>query len=515
MKRFHLSILVCLLLVTVSGIFYYKAKVLQYPLLPISEVEVWTVEAKVDFTANADSSVKATLRLPDYTPNFSTLDESFISRGYGLTTQTVDDFRTAIWTQRRPAPEAQTLYYRTQVIRDNRPVSEQAFPGAAEPPELDPPLQSAAEALLADIRSRSADIDSFSTLLVQEVNRSEPSENVAAFLTRTATPLERTQLIIDLLAGARIPARMVHGFSLAERSQNMHAIPWLEYHNSREWVAINATTGEHGFPPDFLVWWTGNEASPLKLERAQEGRVNWSVSSSYLDAMTAATQAAEKKDMGGMLSFSLHGLPVDIQNTYRILLLLPLGTLLIVFLRNVIGLHTFGTFMPVLIALSFRKTQLLHGIALFSIVVALGLLLRFYLEHLKLLLVPRLAAVVTIVVMLMTLLAVLSHRLDIQAGLSLGLFPIVILAMTIERMSLVWEEHGAADAIQQGVGSLIVAAICYLLLINRYVEHVFFVFPELILGVLALLLLLGRYTGYRFSELFRFSALSGPSGDGR
>jgi hypothetical protein len=294
---------------------------------------------------------------------------------------------------------------------------------------------------------------------------------------------------------------------LADRSQHQNAIPWLQFHNTREWVALNPTTGERGFPEDFLVWWVGDSASPLTLDRARQGKVTWSTSSNYLDAMTAASQAAAQKHTDSLLSFSLQELPIDVQNTYRILLLLPLGTLLIVFLRNVIGLRTFGTFMPVLIALSFRETQLVHGVIMFCTIVALGLVLRFYLEHLKLLLVPRLAAVVTIVVVLMTLLAVFSHQLDIQAGLSLGLFPIVVLAMTIERMSLVWEEHGPADAIQQGAGSLVVAAVCYLLLVNRYIEHLFFVFPELILVVLALLLALGRYTGYRLSELFRFSSL--------
>ena len=40
------------------------------------------------------------------------------------------------------------------------------------------------------------------------------------------------------------------------------------------------------------------------------------------------------------------------------------------------------------------------------------------------------------------------------------------------------------------------------------VEHFIFVFPESLLLVLALALLLGRYTGYRVTELLRFRALS-------
>ena len=43
----------------------------------------------------------------------------------------------------------------------------------------------------------------------------------------------------------------------------------------------------------------------------------------------------------------------------------------------------------------------------------------------------------------------------------------------------------------------------------RYVEHLVFVFPELLLILLAAALLLGRYSGYRLLELQRFKALAG------
>jgi len=41
-------------------------------------------------------------------------------------------------------------------------------------------------------------------------------------------------------------------------------------------------------------------------------------------------------------------------------------------------------------------------------------------------------------------------------------------------------------------------------------KHLFFVFPELLLWVLAICLLLGRYSGYRLLELVRFKSLAVP-----
>jgi hypothetical protein len=83
----------------------------------------------------------------------------------------------------------------------------------------------------------------------------------------------------------------------------------------------------------------------------------------------------------------------------------------------------------------------------------------------------------------------------------------VIIAMTIERMSVVWEERGAADAIRSGAGSLAVAVVAYLVMGMQWLEHLIFTFPELLLIVLAIVLLMGRYTGYRLTELARFSAV--------
>ena len=207
------------------------------------------------------------------------------------------------------------------------------------------------------------------------------------------------------------------------------------------------------------------------------------------------------------MEFSLFSLPVQTQNVYRVLLLTPVGAFLIVFMRNVVGFKTFGTFMPILIALAFRETKLLWGMVLFTLVVSLGLAIRFYLEYLKLLLVPRLASVLTIVILLMAVVSLLTHKLGIDRGVSVALFPMVILTMTVERMSLVWEEAGPLEALQQGFGSLLVAALAFAIMSDSVLRHMVFVFPELLLIVLAANLLLGRYTGYRLTELWRFRSV--------
>jgi hypothetical protein len=314
------------------------------------------------------------------------------------------------------------------------------------------------------------------------------------------------ETITTVLAAARIPARMIRGIILQDRQRTVEPRPWLEVHDGVRWRYFDPNTGAEGLPDRYLMWWRGNE--PLvRIEGGSNVEVNFAVQQNLLDAMAIAEQRA---DVAGsaLVDFSLFSLPIKTQAVYSVILMIPIGALVMVFMRNVVGIDAFGTFMPVLIALSFRETQLLWGAILFTLLVALGLSIRFLLERLRLLLVPRLGAVLIVVVLLMLIVSIVSHKLGLETGLSVALFPMVIIAMTIERMSVVWEERGPADAIRAGIGSLVVAVIAYLAMGLAWLEHLIFVFPELLLIVLAVVILLGRYTGYRFTELARFAPVA-------
>ena len=150
---------------------------------------------------------------------------------------------------------------------------------------------------------------------------------------------------------------------------------------------------------------------------------------------------------------------------------------------------------------------------LFIMIVSLGLLFRFYLERLRLLLVPRLAAVVTIVVLLMTAISIISDQIGAETGLSVSLFPMVIISMVIVRMSVVWEERGGPIAVREGLGTLAIAALAYVVMSLDILAYWVTVFPEINLMVLALIITLGRYTGFRISELSRFRQLAGKANE--
>lgn len=486
-------------------IFLFKSVVLGFPVTSGTTTDLWDIEVRLRFQAKG-GPVKVSMYIPSGVRPYSIVDENFVSHGYGLTTARSDSNRQVTWSVRRAIGQ-QTLYYRAMVqqVETNKTLITKEVPSADES-VLNGVQRDAAIALLSEIREHSADRDTMVAQLLLRLHKPGRDTNAALLVGKKADAGKRIRTAIQVLALDDIPARLIRGVRL-EDGRDVKLVPWLQVHDGkRRWRYYHPDTGEEGQPDDYLVLWHGMDEQ-IQLDGGNRLGVLVSVRRSEQASIRAAAVRSSIISPH-LLKFSLFSLPVQTQEVYRVLLLIPLGAFLLVILRNVVGVKTFGTFMPVLIALAFRETQLLWGIVLFSLVVALGLAMRFYLDQLKLLLVPRLAAVLIVVILMMAGISIISNQLGLERGLSIALFPMVILTMTIERMSIVWDERGPAEALQQGVGSLVVATLAYLVMSNNYVAHIVFVFPELLLLVLALTLLLGRYTGYRLSELGRFKVLA-------
>ena len=484
------------------GICYYKVAYFGFPLNPDDQAEIWTVEARVEFFADGGPA-KVRFEIPHTPPGFVILDEDFVSSQYGLATKQDLVNRQALWAVRR-VRDKQALYYRIKLLPSPEATvaRKPTHPHYPDKPDYAEPEGSAVTALLDHVRDESADIASFTRELLLRLNDPAPEENVLLLRQEDAEPEEWVRKIIHVLAGARIPARMIYVLQLSDGTRHGTLIPWLEVHNEQKWIAFNPFTAEQGFPSDVLVWYVGDHPM-VEISGGRKVKVEFSMAR-QTSALLGVAQQRVNVTGSAVMDFSLFSLPLQVQNTYRILLLVPIGAVVLVVLRNLVGIKTFGTFMPILIALAFRETELLWGILLFTGLVAMAMMLRLYLEKLRLLLVPRLSAVLIIVILLMAGISVVSHKLGLERGLSIALFPMVIITMTIERMSLVWEEKGPGVALLEGLGTLLVAVAGYVVMSSEQLSYLVFVFPELLLALLAVILLVGRYQGYRLVELWRF-----------
>jgi 7 transmembrane helices usually fused to an inactive transglutaminase len=193
----------------------------------------------------------------------------------------------------------------------------------------------------------------------------------------------------------------------------------------------------------------------------------------------------------------------------NLILVLPLIAFFLVILRNVIGLETFGTFSPMLLALAFLTTGLIWGMVVFAIIVGLGTGLRLVLQGLRLHLVSRVAILIAVVAVSMVGLTVLGATLGVGALLHVSIFPMVIIANIIENFTNTQLERGTGEAFRLTFHTLLVATVSYVGIESTGLKPFVLAFPELLVVIIGVEVLLGRWRGLRLLEYVRFARLMG------
>ncbi|WP_346798229.1 inactive transglutaminase family protein [Halomonas sp. Bachu 37] len=501
MSRLPFYLIVGALLVAGIAASIQRHMQFEIPWVPGEQRQVWEIEALVNFNAQ-NGPVSVNMALPSHQEGFRVLTENTASSGYGLAYQADERGRRAEWTIRQAAG-MQQLYYSVQMLVS--PDSSSTLqPPSSPPPDIawERPYDTSASQIIERAWSRSANTATFARELIQEINGDSQGENARLLLTQ----FEPSPLLVRLLNQAGVHARVVSGLVLEDGRRRQELTSWLQVFDAQKekWLLFNPLTSQQGKPENLLLWESNGEAV-LEVEGGSNSRVSFSMLTHYQPASAAVRNHLSDDTL---LNFSIHSLPLEEQALFQTILLIPIGALVVVFLRVLVGIKTSGTFMPVLIALAFIQTTLLTGLIGFLLIVAVGLVIRNYLSHLNLLLVARVTAVIITVIAIISIFSVLAYKMGLNAGLTITFFPMIILAWTIERMSILWEEEGPKQVLIQGGGSLLTAVLAYLAMNNPWVRHITFNFLGVQLIIMALILLLGNYTGYRLLELRRFKPIT-------
>lgn len=171
-------------------------------------------------------------------------------------------------------------------------------------------------------------------------------------------------------------------------------------------------------------------------------------------AMNSLPITVRPNDSLGQL-FDLQRLPIGMRKVVAVILLLPFGVLMTAVFRNLVGLQTFGTFAPSLLALSFVMSDWRTGLMILIVVLAVGYIGLWAMDHMKLLMVPRIGLILTLVIMLMTLAISIFDYLTLTPSANAVLLPTVIIAMLIERIFITEVEDGVQNVLKLLAGPLL------------------------------------------------------------
>jgi len=194
---------------------------------------------------------------------------------------------------------------------------------------------------------------------------------------------------------------------------------------------------------------------------------------------------------------------VSIETIYLILALPFIATLIAAF-RQLIGIKSFGIYTPLVLTFAFWAVGLKYGLAIFITIFITGTVVRYILRNFRLLYMPRMAIVLTVISLAILAILAIGGYLNKTGLAATSILPILILITLIEKFISTQVEKGFRTATILSIETLAISIAGYYFIIwdqfrNLVLEH-----PEYILLLFFINVFLGRWTGLRLSEYLRF-----------
>jgi len=203
-----------------------------------------------------------------------------------------------------------------------------------------------------------------------------------------------------------------------------------------------------------------------------------------------------------------NGVPLE---TLILVLILPIIVTMIAFFRQVMGIKAFGIYTPAIVTFAFLATnEIRYGITIFITVIVVGTLTRLLLKHFRLLYLPRVAIMITVVGFSILILLIIGGIYNRTGLASVSIFPILIMITLVEKFVAVQIEKGGRAAVVLAVETLLISAVGYYIASWGLLIKVLLNYPWVSFLTIPVNIFLGKWTGLRVSEYFRFRQIIKP-----
>ncbi len=270
--------------------------------------------------------------------------------------------------------------------------------------------------------------------------------------------------------------------------------------------------------------------NPKMMIVAKEGAIDALIESStedeFIDALKERGNAYEIVDAksGKLRPWNFMSYFVNVlvnkgipDNTIALLLLLPVIATVVAFMRQVVGITTFGIYTPTIITLSFLIIGIHAGLLTLLAAIGVGVLAKPLLKRGRMLFIPKMAIMLTVVAFTLLLILISGIYLGLFNAqfLSIAIFPMLILSTLVEKFISAKTESDFSSATVIMGETLLVAVIAYFIaggeidlgLVSfkfEFVKTMMLTYPEIIFLLLIIDIFLGRWSGLRVLERIRF-----------
>jgi alpha-L-glutamate ligase-like protein len=319
---------------------------------------------------------------------------------------------------------------------------------------------------------------------------------------------QRSRIFRDLARMQGIPSRLVGGIIL-EPGKDQRAHHWVEINLDNQWVPFDPDRKLFAQLPSYYLELYYGDMEQTSHSSGTQIQLKQAINTAKIAPVIYPALLSSSTEVGGNI-INLAEILVALQipeGMVGMFLLFPVCALFITFLRNMVGIKSFGVFVPMLIGASCAIVGLWVGLMCFTLILLVAILAHHALAPLKLLKVPRLAAVLTIINLAsFGMLASLNEMVNMSFGM-LALFPLVIISFVADKLHELSEDDQWQELLITCLGTLASIILCFGVLQSTLLQAIFALYPELFLLIIVIQISLGRWTGIRISELIRFSSL--------
>lgn len=262
--------------------------------------------------------------------------------------------------------------------------------------------------------------------------------------------------------------------------------------------------GPYGMLSPQQILLTRKEALPLLLAAESTDAFLQDLAQRDIDVLRVDASTAGLRPWN-VLSFLVNamlvrGVPTQ---TVILLLVLPVIATILAFFKQIVGITTFGLYTPSIVALSFLSLGWQVGVTFLFFILVTGYATRAIMSRWRLLYIPKVAIILTVVSL--TLLVLMGMSAFFGVSFSRETVFILLVMSTLSESFLTLKTEEGWYAALLGIGETIVVALfCVFLVQWAAFQAVLLAYPELILLTIILNAFLGRWTGLRLVEYFRF-----------
>ncbi len=221
-------------------------------------------------------------------------------------------------------------------------------------------------------------------------------------------------------------------------------------------------------------------------------------------------RSVEKPTVTNFIAFAIqHSVRAGVpSNTVILILLLPLLATFVVFFRHVVGVPSLAMLLPVALSITLVATGIAAGLILLTTIILTSTLARLILRRFRIMQFAKMALTIFIVSVGILATLTISAQIGILAVTQISIFPVLLLILLSQNIVELQIDRTFPDMVMISAITVSLGVLGYFLLSYEPIRNFVILYPESMLIVIPLNILIGRYFGLRFTEYFRFSPIT-------